>query len=200
MAREQGFSVDKEGFRSADERATIAGTCGAEKTAIELSEADGESDHEFLGLNDHDHTEVPFVIAITPANGKTAVVLNNSVCYAEMGGQVGDTGRNAKRGSQLGNLGHQKSGQRRFTVEIGSIPAGAGSPARKSDPSQSRSTPPVRDRTAPHCHASFALGAARNRVARCGAEGKLCRAGQVDVRFFECGADAGAEARCWRNW
>jgi alanyl-tRNA synthetase len=44
----------------------------------------------FLGY-DHDHTGAD-VLEVTSANGKTAVVLNNSVCYAEMGGQVGDTG------------------------------------------------------------------------------------------------------------
>jgi alanyl-tRNA synthetase len=60
------------------------------KTAIELSQSDGGAITNFLGY-DHDHTGAD-VVAVTPANDKLAVVLNNSVCYAEMGGQVGDTG------------------------------------------------------------------------------------------------------------
>ncbi|MEY2560245.1 MAG: alanyl-tRNA synthetase [Verrucomicrobiota bacterium] len=90
MARERGLAVDKEGFENLMNDQRSRARAAQKKTAIELSEVDGKVITNFLGY-DHDHTGAD-VIAVTPANGKTAVVLNNSVCYAEMGGQVGDTG------------------------------------------------------------------------------------------------------------
>ena len=66
------------------------------KQVIELSQIETKEPTHFLGY-DHDHTgaDVQEVVAL---KDKTAVVLNNSVCYAEMGGQVGDTGE--MRGEQ----------------------------------------------------------------------------------------------------
>ncbi|PZR75636.1 MAG: alanine--tRNA ligase [Chthoniobacterales bacterium] len=90
LARERGLTVDREGFGKLMEEQRARARAAQKKTAIELSRSDGNVVTNFLGY-DHDHTGAD-VIAITPANGKTAVVLNNSVCYAEMGGQVGDTG------------------------------------------------------------------------------------------------------------
>ncbi|MEY2496004.1 MAG: alanyl-tRNA synthetase [Verrucomicrobiota bacterium] len=90
MAREHGFTVVTADFERRMEEQRSRARAAQKKTAIELSEVDGKVITNFLGY-DHDHTGAD-VIAVTPANGKTAVVLNNSVCYAEMGGQVGDTG------------------------------------------------------------------------------------------------------------
>ena len=90
MARERGLAVDKRGFEALMNEQRSRARAAQKKTAIELSESDGKLITNFLGY-DHDHTGAD-VIAVAPANEKTAVVLNNSVCYAEMGGQVGDTG------------------------------------------------------------------------------------------------------------
>src|SRR5438045_4400281 len=90
MARERGLTVDREGFESLMEEQRSRARAAQKKTAIEVSASDGNVVTNFLGY-DHDHTGAD-VISVTPANGETAVVLNNSVCYAEMGGQVGDTG------------------------------------------------------------------------------------------------------------
>jgi alanyl-tRNA synthetase/REP element-mobilizing transposase RayT len=90
MARERGLAVDREEFeRLMDEQRTRA-RAAQKKTVIELSDSEGKLVTHFLGY-DHDHTGAD-VLEVTSANGKAAVVLNNSVCYAEMGGQVGDTG------------------------------------------------------------------------------------------------------------
>ncbi|MEY2519486.1 MAG: alanyl-tRNA synthetase [Verrucomicrobiota bacterium] len=90
MARERGLAVDQAGFESLMNEQRSRARAAQKKTAIELSAPEGKAITHFLGY-DHDHTGAD-VIAATPANGKIAVVLNNSVCYAEMGGQVGDTG------------------------------------------------------------------------------------------------------------
>jgi alanyl-tRNA synthetase len=90
MARERGLSVDQEEFERLMEEQRTRARAAQKKTAIELSDTKAKLVTHFLGY-DHDHTDAD-VIAIAPANGKIAVVLNNSVCYAEMGGQVGDTG------------------------------------------------------------------------------------------------------------
>ncbi|MDP9098065.1 MAG: alanine--tRNA ligase-related protein [Verrucomicrobiota bacterium] len=90
MARERGLSVDKEGFENLMGQQRSRARAAQKKTAIELSQPDGSAVTNFLGY-DHNHTGAD-VVAVIPANEKIAVVLNNSVCYAEMGGQVGDTG------------------------------------------------------------------------------------------------------------
>ncbi|MEY2490401.1 MAG: alanyl-tRNA synthetase [Verrucomicrobiota bacterium] len=90
MARERGLTVDKEGFEGLMEQQRSRARASQKKTVIELTHSDEKLITNFLGY-DHDHAGAD-VIAVTPVNGKIAVVLNNSVCYAEMGGQVGDTG------------------------------------------------------------------------------------------------------------
>jgi alanyl-tRNA synthetase len=90
MARERGLTVDKQGFEKLMGEQRSRARAAQKKSAIELSQPDGKVITNFLGY-DHDHTDAD-VVAVTPANERIAVVLNNSVCYAEMGGQVGDTG------------------------------------------------------------------------------------------------------------
>jgi alanyl-tRNA synthetase len=91
MARERGLTVDTIGFEQQMKEQRARGRAAQKKTAIELSQSDDKVATNFLGY-DHDHTAAD-VIAVTAAKGKTAVVLNNSVCYPEMGGQVGDVGQ-----------------------------------------------------------------------------------------------------------
>jgi alanyl-tRNA synthetase len=108
MARERGLVVDKEGFETLMEEQRSRARSAQKKTAIELAEGDGKVATNFLGY-EHDHTGAD-VLAVTPARGKTAVVLNNSVCYAEMGGQVGDTGTIEGGGREWKIANTQKSG------------------------------------------------------------------------------------------
>jgi alanyl-tRNA synthetase len=90
MAREHGLTVDREGFEKLMEEQRTRARAAQKKTTIELSESEGKTVTNFLGY-DHDHTGAD-VLEVSSAKGRPAVVLNNSVCYAEMGGQVGDTG------------------------------------------------------------------------------------------------------------
>jgi alanyl-tRNA synthetase len=108
MARERGLMIDASGFETLMEEQRARARSAQKKTPIELAQTDGNAATHFLGY-DHDHTGAD-VVAVTLANGKAAVVLNNSVCYAEMGGQVGDEGRIESEGRVWKIANTQKSG------------------------------------------------------------------------------------------
>ncbi len=90
MARERGLSVDTEGFEKLMEEQRERARKAQKKSVIEVS---GEMEHSatnFLGY-EHDHTGAD-VESVVDLKGQRGVILNNSVLYAEMGGQVGDRG------------------------------------------------------------------------------------------------------------
>jgi alanyl-tRNA synthetase len=109
MARERGLSVDKEGFNAEMEKQKTRARAAQKKQVIELSEVETKTPTHFIGY-DHNHTgsDVQEVLSV---KGKTVVIANNSVCYAEMGGQVGDTGEIIGHGGNAWRIANtQKSG------------------------------------------------------------------------------------------
>jgi alanyl-tRNA synthetase len=90
MARERGLTVDRDHFDKLMEEQRARARAAQKKTAIELADTDGKLVTNFLGY-DQDRADAD-VLAVTSSKGQAAIVLSNSVCYAEMGGQVGDTG------------------------------------------------------------------------------------------------------------
>jgi alanyl-tRNA synthetase len=90
MARERGLAIDTAGFETLMEQQRTRARSAQKKSAIELAQTDENVSTNFLGY-DRDETDA-HVVAIVAAKGKAAVVLDKSVCYAEMGGQVGDKG------------------------------------------------------------------------------------------------------------
>jgi alanyl-tRNA synthetase len=109
MARERGLSMDKEGFDAEMEKQKTRARAAQKKQVIELSEVETKTPTHFIGY-DHNHTgsDVQEVLSV---KGKTVVIANNSVCYAEMGGQVGDTGEIIGHGGNSWRIANtQKSG------------------------------------------------------------------------------------------
>jgi alanyl-tRNA synthetase len=90
MAREQGLTVDREGFEAKMEEQRARARAAQKKEVISLSEIQTTTPTKFVGY-DQEIADIQ-VLEVVSFKGKTAVVLDASVCYAEMGGQVGDTG------------------------------------------------------------------------------------------------------------
>ena len=122
MARERGLTVDKEGFEKLMEEQRNRARAAQKKQVIELSQIETKTPTHFLGY-DHNHTGAD-VQEVVQLKDKTVVVLNNSVCYAEMGGQVGDTGELSGSGQLWRVVNTQKSGNTVLHfIEGGDAPA-----------------------------------------------------------------------------
>lgn len=90
MAREGGWTVDTVGFERLMEAQRQQARAGQKKEIIRVTRLDTSAATQFVG---YDRLEtVARVLEVLERQGKTAVVLDNSSCYAEMGGQVGDWG------------------------------------------------------------------------------------------------------------
>src|SRR5208283_5703882 len=78
------------------------------KEVISLSQIETTTPTKFVGYEDL--AVQAKVLEVVSLKDKTAVILDTSACYAEMGGQVGDTGE-LEHGSQLWRVTNtQKSG------------------------------------------------------------------------------------------
>lgn len=109
MARERGLSVDTAGFEELMEAQRTRARAAQKKQVIELSEVETKEPTRFDG---YDHRETPArVLEVVTLKDKTAVVLDASVCYAEMGGQVGDRGQMVGDGQTWTVANTQKIGR-----------------------------------------------------------------------------------------
>jgi alanyl-tRNA synthetase len=108
MARERGLTVDVKGFKKLMDEQKARARAAQKKTVIELSQIETTAATEFVGF---DKLETPAkVLEVVQIKDKTAVILDTSACYAEMGGQVGDTGELSGSGQLWRIANTQKSG------------------------------------------------------------------------------------------
>jgi alanyl-tRNA synthetase len=90
MARETGLSVDSAGFHTLMEAQKQRARAAQEREVISVANIDDAPATRFVG---YDHLETDArVLDVVNARGRLAVTLDVSACYAEMGGQVGDSG------------------------------------------------------------------------------------------------------------
>jgi len=90
MAREYGLTVDTAGFEKLMEEQRARARAAQKKEVISLSQIETTTPTKFVG---YENLAVEAkVLEVVGLKDKTAVILDTSACYAEMGGQVGDTG------------------------------------------------------------------------------------------------------------
>ena len=108
MARERGLTVDVAEFNRLMEEQRARARASQKKTVIELSQIETKSPTAFVGF---DQLATPAkVLEVVGLKDKTVVILDTSSCYAEMGGQVGDTGKLEQGASLWRVVNTQKSG------------------------------------------------------------------------------------------
>jgi alanyl-tRNA synthetase len=108
MARERGLAVDTTGFEVEMEKQRSRARAAQKKQVIELSEVETKEPTRFIG---YDTLSTPArVLEVVNLKDKTAVILDASAAYAEMGGQVGDSGE-ITRGADVWHIANtQKTG------------------------------------------------------------------------------------------
>ena len=109
MARERGLSVDVAGFEKLMEEQRARARAAQKKEVITLSDINSDHPTVFLGY-DANQTKAK-VAQVAKVKNRSAVILDRTVCYAEMGGQVGDNAALIAGGREWRVTDTQKSGQ-----------------------------------------------------------------------------------------
>ena len=91
MARERGLTVDTEGFETLMEEQRARARRAQKKSVIEVADTAGHRQPTFSATSTI--TPAPTSKRFSMLVRRRRVALNNSVLYAEMGGQVGDRAR-----------------------------------------------------------------------------------------------------------
>ncbi len=107
MAREQGLTVDTAGFEKLMEEQRTMARSAQKREIISVSNVQTTVPTRFVG---YDQMEADATVQeIVKIKDKTAVVLDVSACYAEMGGQVGDMGKLSGQGHEWHIANTQKA-------------------------------------------------------------------------------------------
>jgi alanyl-tRNA synthetase len=108
MARERGLQVDLAEFDRLMEEQKDRARAAQQKEIIELSQLGSAASTAFIGFEKLASTAR--VLEIVRVKDRTAVILDTSPFYAEMGGQLGDTGELSSEGKLWQITDTQKSG------------------------------------------------------------------------------------------
>ena len=108
MARERGITVDEAGFKKLMAEQKTRARAAQKKEVISLSEIQTTTPTRFVGFEQLQTTAK--VLEVVSMKEKTAVILDVSAAYGEMGGQVGDTGELVGGGQLWRIVNTQKSG------------------------------------------------------------------------------------------
>jgi alanyl-tRNA synthetase len=108
MARERGLAVDTEGFNTLMEAQRARARAAQKKQVITLSEIETTTPTLFTGYDAL--TATARVLEVLTIKDRTAVILDRTACYAEMGGQVGDTAEITGSGQLWRVTNTQKTG------------------------------------------------------------------------------------------
>lgn len=108
MARERGLTVDVAEFNRLMEEQRERARKAQKKQIIEVSQLETTAPTKFIGYDNLETTTK--ILEVVSLKDKLAVILDASSCYAEMGGQVGDTGELSGGGQLWRIVNTQKSG------------------------------------------------------------------------------------------
>ena len=101
MARERGLRVDEAGFETLMEAQRERARKAQKREVISVSTIEA-APTRFVGFDEGETTAE--ILDVVELKGKTALILDASPFYAEMGGQVGDTGLISGEGGRLWNV------------------------------------------------------------------------------------------------
>jgi len=108
MAREGGLVVDNAGFDTLMEQQRDRARAAQKKEVISVSSLSSGATTEFVGFEQL--TATATVTEVVEEKKRTGIVLDRTPFYAEMGGQVGDTGMLSIGGKMWVVTGTQKAG------------------------------------------------------------------------------------------
>jgi alanyl-tRNA synthetase len=108
MARERGMTIDVAGFNKLMDEQKARARAAQKKQVIELSMVETTTPTQFVGYDKLESSAR--VLEVVGVKDKTAVILDTSPLYAEMGGQVGDTGEMSGGGELWTIANTQKAG------------------------------------------------------------------------------------------
>ncbi len=132
MARERGLTVDKDGFDKLMQGQRTRARAAQKKEVISISQVETTTPTKFVGFDTLETAAK--VVEVVNLKGKTAIILDTSACYAEMGGQVGDSGELTGGGQLWRVASTQKSGNAWLHfIEGDSVPAAGDTVALRVD-------------------------------------------------------------------
>jgi alanyl-tRNA synthetase len=163
MARERGLTVDKDGFEKLMDEQRARARAAQKKEIISLSQIETTTPTKFVGYEKLETAaKVLEVVSLKSKVGvqasacspdslkaglQLAVILETSACYAEMGGQVGDTGELVEGENLWRVTNTQKSGNT-WLHFLDAVEQASGLSASASRRSAGGETPPATAGTA----------------------------------------------------